>query len=170
MFRRTANPRIMPRKPLVFFIEGLFRAAITKTQKVFKYGVRCQAPYSSLLLYSTSCNNHKNSPPPDSSCRKIKKSVLCFSCACGKCVPFRFHFVPASCSFLTAKPYTALLLHYKHTPQLRTASVVSFLFHSASSINSVSHYPSHFQRISIGVFLFSATSLPQNNLIFPTTH
>jgi hypothetical protein len=96
--------------------------------------------------------------------------VLCFSCACGKCVPFRFHFVPASCSFLTAKPYTALLLHYKHTPQLRTASVVSFLFHSASSINSVSHYPSHFQRISIGVFLFSATSLPQNNLIFPTTH
>jgi hypothetical protein len=36
MFRRTANTRIKPRKPLVFFIVGLFWVAIKKTQKVFK--------------------------------------------------------------------------------------------------------------------------------------
>jgi hypothetical protein len=38
MFRRTANPRIKPRKPLVFFIVGLFRAAIKKHKRFSKYG------------------------------------------------------------------------------------------------------------------------------------
>jgi hypothetical protein len=90
---------------------------------------------------------------------------LCFSCACGRCVPFRLHSF-RSASYLD-RTNTSFHLHYKHTPQHRTASVVSFLFHSASSINSVSHYPSPFQRISNGFFLLPASSLPQNNLNSP---
>jgi hypothetical protein len=71
--RRTANPRIKPQKPLVFFIEGTFRATIKKHKRFSKYGDRCQAPCSSLFLYSTSCNNHKNSPPPISGCSSVRQ-------------------------------------------------------------------------------------------------
>jgi hypothetical protein len=50
MFRRTANPKIKPRKPLVFFIEGLSRAAIKKTQKVFKIRGQLSSSLQQLVL------------------------------------------------------------------------------------------------------------------------
>ena len=38
MFRRTANPKLKPRKPLVFFIEGIFRVAIKKHKRFSNMG------------------------------------------------------------------------------------------------------------------------------------
>ena|GEM_PF-3960093 len=157
LYRRTANTRIKPRKPLVFFIVGLFRVAFKKHKRFSEYGDRCQAPLQAACkLFSTSCNNHKNSPPPYSSCRKIK--------------PFRVYSfkrlrymrsIPASfvpVGFVPRPTNTSFLLHYKHTPKHHTASGrYLFPFYKLHSFRfPPSSFPTHFQWF----ILFSAASLP----------
>ena len=91
--------------------------------------------------------------------------MLYLSRACGICVPFWLHSF-RSVSYLD-RTNTSFHLHYKHTPQHRTAlGKYSFPFRKLHSFR----FPtSLFQRIPNGNFLFSAVCLPQNSLIFPTT-
>lgn len=91
-FRRTANSKIMPRKPYIIFIEGLFSGSNDNYKRFSKYGDRSQAPFSSLFLLSTSCNILNDSPPPIS-CAENKICRVDCTCACGKCVPFQLHYV-----------------------------------------------------------------------------
>ncbi|HJV78108.1 MAG TPA: hypothetical protein VJ602_06955 [Paludibacter sp.] len=61
-------------------------------------------------------------------------------------------------SFLTSNPYISFRFHFMHTPQHRTASVVSFLsIPQAPLIQSVTTQ-AFFPRISSGMFSFSAAS------------
>ena len=92
LFRRTANSKIMPRKPYIIFIVGLFSGSNVNYKRFSKYGVSSQAPFSSLFLLSTSCNILNYSPPPIS-CAENKICRVDYPCACGKCVPFQLHFV-----------------------------------------------------------------------------
>jgi len=110
-------------------------------------------------LFSTSCNS-SFSPPPIS-CAENKNIPGCYPCACGICIPFRLHFV---LGFLFV-PHRETRHFILPSLQAFTSAPHSFgsllPFHFASSINSVSHYPSsfptHFQRY----VLFSAPCLPQ---------
>ena len=78
-----------------------------------------------------------------------------------------FHFVSisfwASCSFLTAKPDTSFCLHFKHTPQHRTASGNTH-FHFASSFIpfSPSLFPAQFRRY---IFIFCDEFAPKTNIL-----
>ena len=69
-------------------------------------------------------------------------------------------------SFLSSHPYISFSFHFMHSPQHRTASVVSFLsIPQAPLIQSVTTqalFPSHFQPY----VLFSAASKPQWNESF----
>ena len=132
-----ANPRTMPRKPLVIFIDIVcfFRVAIKNYKRFSKYGDSCQAPFQAACkLFSTSCIS-SFSPPPISCAENKKHSGLIYPCACGICVPFRFHFV---LGFLyvphreTRHFITPSFQAYTSAPH----SLGSFLpFHSASSIH-----------------------------------
>ena len=62
--------------------------------------------------------DHRISPPPIS-CAVHKICRVDYSCACGKCVPFRRHSF-RSVSYLN-RTNTSFCLHCKHTPQHRTA-------------------------------------------------
>jgi hypothetical protein len=86
--------------------------------------------------------------------QKIKTFRVDYPCACGHCIHSSSISFWASCSFLTAKPDTSFCLHCKHSPQHRTASVVSFLsIPQAPLIQSVTTQ-ALFPRISSGMFYF----------------
>ena len=118
LFRRTANSKIMPRKPYIIFIVGLFTGSNENYKRFSKYGDSSQAPFSSLIVFSALCAISSISPPPIS-CAVNKICRVDYSCACGKCVPFRRHSF-RSVSYLN-RTNTSFCLHCKHTPQHRTA-------------------------------------------------
>jgi len=113
--------------------------------------------------FSTSCNS-SFSPPPFS-CAEKKHSGLVYPCACGICVPFRLHFV---LGFLFV-PHRETRHFILPSLQAFTSAPHSFgsllPFHSASSINSVSHYPSIFPRISSGIFYFLRRVSPNERIL-----
>ena len=110
-----------------------------------------------LASISALCAISSISPPPIS-CAVHKICRVDYSCACGKCVPFRRHSF-RSVSYLN-RTNTSFCLHYKHTPQLRTASGNTH-FHFASSIHSV--FPKPFSNAKSMVYFISANCLPQKN-------
>ena len=82
---------------------------------------------------------------------------------------YAFHSVSisfwASCSFLTAKPDTSFCLHCKHSPQHRTASVVSFLsIPQAPLIQSVTTQ-ALFQPTTSGMFYFLRRVCPNERIL-----
>jgi len=115
-------------------------------------------------LSGTSCNDLNISPPPISCAENKKHSGLVYPCTCGQCIhssPFHSgnyvrsssepqHFISLSFPAFTSVPH----------------SFGSLLpFHSASSINPVSHHPSSFPTHYQWYVLFSATSSPQKNKV-----
>jgi len=116
----------------------------------FKQLVRCLALRAS-----------PHSPPPYSCSRKQKQSVLIYPCACGIYIAFKPITFQELRSYLTSHPYISFRFHLMHTPQHRTASVVSCLsipqapFIQSVTTQAISH------RISSGMFLFSTASKPQ---------
>jgi len=153
----------MPRKPLIIFIDIVcfFRVAIKNYKRFSKYGDSSQAPFQAAWkLFSTSCIS-SFSPPPISCAENKKHSGLIYPCACGICVPFRFHFV---LGFLfvphreTRHSISPSFQAYTSAPH----SLGSFLpFHSASSINSVSQQPKLFSLAFPAVcFIFCGVFAP----------
>ena len=102
-----------------------------------------------LVSISALCAISSISPPPIS-CAVNKICRVDYSCACGKCVPFRRHSF-RSVSYLN-RTNTSFCLHCKHTPQHRTASGNTH-FHFASSIHSV--FPKPFSNANPMVYFIS---------------
>jgi hypothetical protein len=108
-------------------------------------------------LFSTSCISSFSAPPI--SCAENKKhSGLIFHVLAVYTLIFKPITFQELRSYLTSNPYTSFRFHSMHTPQHRTASVVSFL--------SIPHAPfmqsvttqAIFPRISSDMFLSSTES------------
>lgn len=145
----------MPRKPYIIFIEGLFSGCNENNKRFSKYGDSCQAPFSSLFLLSTSCNILNDSPPPISCAVNKICRVVC-SCACGKCVPFRLHFVPVGFVPLPNQHFILPTLQ-AYTSAPHSLGKYSFPFRKLHSFR----FPQAlFQRYPIGIFYFCVVFAP----------
>ena len=111
-------------------------------------------------LLSTTCNILNHSPPPIS-CAENKKCRVDCTCACGKCVPFRRHFVPVG---FVPQPEPTLHFAFIASIHLSTAQLrENTHFHSASYIHSV--FPKAlFQRYPNGIFYFLRRVCPDKKL------
>jgi len=168
LFRRTANPAIKPRKPLVFFIEGIFRVAIIKHKRFSNMGTVAKLLYKKLVSCLALRAITSRIPRHPIVVQKNKNKYCVYPYACGICVPFSLHYVPGA-SFVPhtdSRYYITLSLQtYTSAPHNFREILISI---PQATYIPFSHklFPTHFQ----WCFLFSATSLPQNSLIFPTTH
>ena len=98
-------------------------------------------------------------------CRKINICRVDFTYACGKCVPFRLHCVAVGFRTST-QPHYILPSLQAYTSAQHSFGKNSFPFRRLHSFR----FPQAiFQRISSGIYLFSATSKPRRikNLNFP---
>jgi hypothetical protein len=147
-----ANPILKPRKPLVFFIEGLFRVAIKKHKRFSNMGAVAKLLSAACFSLALRAITTEFSPPPLICSRKIKKSVFCFSCACGICVPFSLHYIPGT-AFV---PHTDSRYYIPLSLQTYTSAPHSFreILISISQATCIpfSHKPS--PCISNGIFYF----------------
>ena len=116
--------------------------------------------FKQLDSFSALCAISSISPPPIS-CAQIKICRVDYPCACGKCVPFRLHYVMVS---FVPQPNQHFILPSLQAYTSAPHSFGSFLpFHSAGSIHTVSHYPSHFPtHFQRYVFIFHDELSPLN--------
>ena len=153
-----ANLRVKPRKALLIFIEGLFQVAMKIIKGFQNMGTDVKFLSAACKLYSTSCIS--SFAPLPCSCNRQQKNHTGFiyPSACGIYIPIKPIAFQELRSYLTSHPYISFRFHFMHTPQHRTASVVSFLsIPQAPFLQSVTTQ-AIFHRIFSGMFLFSATS------------
>ena len=108
-------------------------------------------------LLSTTCNILNHSPPPIS-CAENKICRVDCTCACGKCVPFRRHFVPVG---FVPQPNQHFILP---TLQAYTSSPHGFgkySFPFRKLIHSV--FPKPFSNASSAVYIFFCGELAPKN-------
>ena len=168
----------MPRKPLVFFIVGLFRVSI-KTTKGFPMGTVatkhfgipgvCDEPHSHTKMlcesiwFKTSIFPHRPI---------VVQKIKTYRVDLYICLRSVHSFQPITLqelrSFLTPNPYISFRFLFMLSPQHSTASVVSFLsIPQAPLIQSVTTQ-ALFPRISSGIFYFLRRVSPnrENPFIF----
>jgi hypothetical protein len=123
-------------------------------------GTEVKLLFKQLDSLSALCAISSISPPPISyAVNKICR--VDFPCACGKCVPFRRHFVPVG---FVPQPEPTLHFAYIASIHLSSAQLrVNTHFHSASYIHSA--FPKAlFQRYPNGIFYFLRRVCPDKKL------
>ena len=153
-----ANPKIMPRKPLIVFIEDKFRVAIKTITGFQNRRTDVKLLSAACQLFSTSCIS-SFSPPPIS-CAENKYisyfMAMCLRYILSISAPFRFGI---SCRSSADPTLHFAFIASIHLSTARLREILFSISQAPFIPFSPSPFPTHFQ---LYIF-FSATSLPQIN-------